>query len=106
MIQLPGMIGSLHSWIQNRSKINYKYPKEGARKKSFAKNNQVKMSRTLKIGKRKCKILSDFGSKSVRNKSANLLMTITHKLEALQSEMKYLKTEIYERTESQTKIEM
>ena len=100
------MIGSLHSWIQNRSKINYKYPKEGTRKKSFAMNDHVKTSQTLKFGKRKCKILSDFCPRSVHNESANIMMNITLKLEALQSEMNYLKTKINEPAESQTKIEI
>ena len=99
------MIGSLHSWIQNRSNINYKYPKEGARAKFFAMNNQDETLRTLKIGKQKCKILNDSGSRSVRYLSANL-MNISHQLEALQSEMKCLKAEIFDRTESQTKIEI
>ena len=106
LIQLPGMIGFLHSWIQNRSKINYKYPKEGAREKSFAINNQVNTSRTLRIGKRKCKILTDFRSRAVCNESSDNLKNIIHKLEALQSEINHLKMQNYERTESKTNIDI
>ena len=106
MIQIPGMIGSLHSWIQNRSKIDYKCPKEVSKENSRSTNNQIKLSRTLKIGKRKCKISSSFRPRSVRIESFDIHMNITDKLEALQSEIKYLKTKVYERTESKTKIEI